>query len=332
MALLNGHKLQLRGASIHEDDPREGGALSPRTRANLVHRLEQLHATVARAHYPLHPALLEAFDRAGIMYWSQAPVYQLPNTLFNNRGVRGAAQRAVNLTVRGNANHASIFVWSLVNEPAGNVDEFGKFGPGLKTFIRQGSRTVRRLDDTRWVAIDHQSRLGEPVTQSSYRYLDVLGVNEYLGWYNSVRAGLPHPDSTTPDLSGYLDSIHRANRKLPLFITEYGAEGSRHGPKGQKGSYEFQSQLHARAPQDPLVQALHQRLDRLGAEGLPRGSHLARRRAARLGHAALAQQEPDRAVGAAQAGVLRGQVALVPYAAVPPLRRSGRPLRSPGCE
>jgi beta-glucuronidase len=241
VALLNGHRLQLRGASIHEDDPSEGAALSPHTRANLLRRLEQLHATVTRAHYPLHPAFLEALDRAGIMYWSQAPVYQLPNTLFNRAGVRAAALRANELTVRANANHPSIFVWSLANEPAGNVNESGRFGPGLKSFIRDGSRRVRRLDDTRWVAIDRQSRIGEPVHQGSYRYLDVLGVNEYFGWYNSVRLGLNHPFSQTGELSGYLDSIHRANRRLPLFITEYGAEASRHGPPAQKGSYEFQT-------------------------------------------------------------------------------------------
>jgi len=241
VALLNGHKLQLRGASIHEDDPAEGAALSSRTRAATMRRLRQLNATVARAHYPLHPALLEAMDRAGIMYWSQAPVYQLPNALFNRRGVRGAALRANDLTVRENANHASIFVWSLVNEPAGNLNEGGVFGPGLRTFIREGARNVKRLDDTRWVAIDRQSRIGEPVRQSSYRYLDVLGVNEYFGWYRSVRAGLNHPFSTTGELSGYLDSINRANRRLPLFITEFGAEGSRSGPPNVKGSYEFQT-------------------------------------------------------------------------------------------
>ena len=240
-ALLNGRALNLRGASIHEDDPREGAALSPRTRSLYVRRLRELGATVARAHYPLHPATLEAFDRAGIMYWSQAPVYQLPNALFNRRGVRSAAVRANELTVRDNANHASIFVWSLVNEPAGNVNEGGGFGSGLKTFIREGSRRVRRLDDTRFVAIDRQSRIGEPVRQSSYRYLDVLGVNEYFGWYRSVRQGLNRPFSKTGDLSGYLDSINRANRRLPLFLTEFGAEGSRNGPPSQMGSYQFQT-------------------------------------------------------------------------------------------
>jgi beta-glucuronidase len=242
VALLNGHPLQLRGASIHEDDPVLGAAWSPRTRSQTMRRLRELHATVARSHYPLHPAMLEAFDRAGIMYWTQTPVYQLPNALFNRRGVRAAALRINDLNVRTNGNHASIFVWSLVNEPAGNVNEGGHFGPGLKSYIREGSRNVRRLDDTRWVAIDRQSRIGEPLRQSSYRYLDVLGVNEYMGWYKSVKLGLAKPAfSSTKDLGPYLDRLHRANRNLPLFITEFGAEGSRHGPKSQKGSYEFQS-------------------------------------------------------------------------------------------
>lgn len=254
-ALLNGRPLQLRGASMHEDDPVEGAALSQRTRNIYIRRLKQLHATVTRAHYPLHPATLEALDRAGIMYWSQAPVYQLPNDVFNNRGVRAAAQRVNELTVRENANHPSIFVWSLVNEPAGTVDQLGRFGPGVNSFIQHTSRALRRLDDTRWIAIDRQSRIGEPVRQSAYRYLDVLGVTEYLGWYQAVRQGLNRPFSTTAELSGYLDSITRANRRLPLFVTEFGAEGSRHGPPSQKGSYEFQTQytlnhlrIHASRP------------------------------------------------------------------------------------
>jgi beta-galactosidase/beta-glucuronidase len=240
-ALLNGHPLQLRGASIHEDDPRLGAALNQGRRRSLLRRLRQLHATVTRSHYPLHPAFIEALDRAGILYWVQAPVYQLPNGLYNRRGVRSAALRADQETVSNNVNHASIFVWSLANEPAGNVNESGRFGPGLRSFIREGSRRVRRIDDTRWVAIDRQSRIGEPVRQSSYRYLDVLGVNEYFGWYRSVRLGLNHPFSKTGELSGFLDSIHRANRRLPLFVTEYGAEASRHGPPSQMGSYEFQT-------------------------------------------------------------------------------------------
>jgi beta-glucuronidase len=237
---LNGRKLRLRGASIHEDDIRTGAALTPGTRSLLVSRLRDLGATVTRAHYPLHPAFLEAFDRLGILYWAQAPVYQLPNALFDLPGVRSAATRAVKLTVANNVNHASVFAWSLVNEPASSRPELGQIGAGLQTFIREAATAARQLDDTRLIAIDRHSRIGEPLSSPAYRYLDALGVNEYFGWYDSVRQDLPG-SSTTEQLGPYLDELHRANPSLPLVITEFGAEASRHGPVTQRGTYEFQT-------------------------------------------------------------------------------------------
>jgi len=241
--LLNGHRLNVHGASIHEDDIKEGGALSQGTRSLLVSRLRDLGATITRSHYPLHPALLEAFDKYGILYWVDAPVYQVPNSFFNETGVRAAAKRAVALTVRNNINHPSIMTWSLANEPAGNRSELGIVGQGLARFIEDGAAVVRSLDDTRFVSIDRQARAGEPPTSSVYRWLDVLGINEYFGWYDSYKADLVRPPTTTAELSGYLDQVHAANRNLPLMITEFGAESVRDGPVSQPGSREFQSRF-----------------------------------------------------------------------------------------
>ena len=238
--LLNGRRLNLRGASLHEDDLQEGGALSQSTRNRLVSRLRDLGASVTRSHYPLHPALIEAFDRLGILYWVDAPVYQLPNSYFDQSGVRFAAKRAVTLTVRNNVNHPSIFTWSLANEPAGNRSALGVIGAGLARFVRDAAAGVRELDDTRLVGLDRQARIGEPVSSSIYRHLDVLGLNEYFGWYPSFRAGLQRPRSTTQELGPYLDAIHAANPNLPLVITEYGAEAARSGPVEQPGTLEFQ--------------------------------------------------------------------------------------------
>jgi beta-glucuronidase len=238
--LLNGKRLALRGASIHEDDKEEGGALSQPTRDLLVSRLRDLGATVTRSHYPLHPAFLEAFDRSGILYWVDVPVYQLPNSFFDQAGVRFAAERAATLTVRNNVNNVSVMTWSLANEPAGNRSELGVIGNGLKTYLREGSKAVRRLDDTRLVAIDRQSRFGEPPTDPAYRYLDVLGINEYFGWYDSYKADLVRAPTTVQELGPYLDDVHRANPNLPLMVTEFGAEALRPGPVEQPGSYEYQ--------------------------------------------------------------------------------------------
>jgi beta-glucuronidase len=241
--LLNGHKLNLRGASIHEDDLEEGGALSASTRRLLINRLRNLRATVTRSHYPLHPAFIEAFDRLGILYWVDAPVYQLPNTYFNLSGVRTGSIRAAALTVRNNVNNPSILTWSLANEPAGNRSEGGMIGPGLTTYLRDASAAVRELDDTRFIAIDRQSRLGEPLTSPAFRYLDVLGVNEYFGWYPSYNPAFPRGPALLADLGLYLDQLHAANPALPLMITEFGAEAKGPGPVEQPGTYEFQERF-----------------------------------------------------------------------------------------
>jgi beta-glucuronidase len=242
--LLNGKRLNLRGASIHEDDLEEGGALSQGTRRVLVSRLRDLGATLTRSHYPLHPAFLELFDKYGILYWVDAPVWQVPNRRFSESGVREAATRAVLLTVRNNLNHPSVMTWSLANEPAETGDDLGVFGAGLIRYIRDASAAAREMDDTRLIGIERQSRIGEPPTTPAHRYLDVLGVNEYFGWYRSVREDdTLRPASTVQDLGAFLDDIHAANPDLPLVVTEFGAEASRPGLVEEKGSYEFQRQF-----------------------------------------------------------------------------------------
>ena len=95
---LNGKRLNLRGASVHEDDAQEGGALSQRTRTLLLNRLKNLGATITRSHYPLHPAFIEALDRAGIMYWVDAPVYQVPTSNWDE------ARRSQACAARGRAD------------------------------------------------------------------------------------------------------------------------------------------------------------------------------------------------------------------------------------
>jgi hypothetical protein len=237
---LNGRRLRLRGASIHEDDVKRGAALTPGDRQFLLHRLRVLGATVVRSQYPLHPAFIEAFDRLGILYWAGAPVYQLPNAYFDVDGVREAATRAVRLTVSDNVNHPSIFAWSLANEPAGDRSQLGVFGPGLNTFIRDASDAARAIDDTRLIAIDRQSRVGETFWSPAFRYLDALGVNEYFGWYPSYRADMKRGSTTTAELGPYLDDLHAANPNLTLVVTEFGAEATRYGPVEQRGTFEFQ--------------------------------------------------------------------------------------------
>ena len=236
---FNGRAMRARGASIHEDHPGVGSAWRAPQRKEALRNLRRLGATITRAHYPLHPAMLEMFDRAGILVWNQAPVYQLPNDKLNRPGVRRAARAANVTTVEANINHPSILAWSIGNELGSEPSEFGVIGPGYGRFVTETAAAVRRLDNTRLVAIDRHSRLGEPIRYRALRRLDAIGVNEYFGWYQAAVPWMS--DSRTEDLLPWLDSIHAQYPRTPLFITEYGAEASRAGDVSEKGTYDFQA-------------------------------------------------------------------------------------------
>ena len=102
---------------------------------------------------------------------------------------------------------------------------------------------MRELDDTRLIGIDRQSRMGEIVTSPAYEHLDVLGVNEYFGWYDSYSEDLVRGPTTIDELPGFLDTVHAANPDMPIAITEFGAEASRSGPVDQPGTFEFQTKF-----------------------------------------------------------------------------------------
>ena len=231
--LLNGRAIFLRGASVHEDDPVVGAAWRPAQRRGTLSKLEELGATAVRAHYPLHPAMLEALDRRGVLVWSQAAVYQVPESNLMLPRVRRNAVRANREMVLRDRNHPSIFAWSVANELPDVV------GPGQAAFIGGAARAVRRADPTRLVALDRATRAGGAEGSPALRALDALGVNEYFGWYRSAAPGLP--DTTTADLGPQLDRLHAVYPGLALFITEFGAEANRAGPESQKGTFGFQT-------------------------------------------------------------------------------------------
>jgi beta-glucuronidase len=227
--LLNGRAVQLRGASMHEDDPRLGGALGPAERTADVELLKALGATITRAHYPVHPQTLEMLDREGILMWDQIPFYQLRETAMRQRSVREKGLRALEEMMRRDWNNPSVIVYSIANELPTRV------GTGQRLYVEAAARLVRRLDPTRLSAIDFA---GYPSATPSevYRRLDAIGFNSYFGWY-------PGPNGQIIDrelLSPYIDQLHESYPREALFVTEFGAEANREGPIDEKGTYAFQ--------------------------------------------------------------------------------------------
>jgi beta-glucuronidase len=227
--VLNGRELNLRGASIHEDNPVLGAALGKPQLRRTMEYLQRLGAHMTRAHYPLHPYFLELADRKGILIWSEIPVFRMRSSLFANSEVRLKALRMLREEILRDRNHPSVMVWSIGNENASRP------GTGLRKYIRKAERVTQDLDPTRLIGI---ATSGFPTVekQDIYTELDVLGINDYFGWYGGPRGTIADRNQ----LGGYLNRLHSDYPNQALFITEFGAEANRSGPVTEKGTYEFQ--------------------------------------------------------------------------------------------
>jgi beta-glucuronidase len=227
---LNFRDVDLRGASVHEDSLSRGAALTPGQMRQNIRHLKELNARVTRSHYPFHPYMLELADYNGILVWSEIPVFRMASRLFAIAEVRNKAHRMLREEIVRDANHPSVVVWSIGNENASRP------GTGLRKYIRKAERIVEELDPTRLVGL---ATSGFPTVekQDIYLELDVLGINDYFGWYNGPRGTI----SDRNQLSGYLNRLHSDYPNQAIVITEFGAEANRSGPVTEKGTYEFQA-------------------------------------------------------------------------------------------
>jgi beta-glucuronidase len=102
-------------------------------------------------------------------------------------------------------------------------------------YINAAVERAHALDPTRPVGI---AAAGYPSAgcQPEYGPIDVIGVNDYFGWY-------PGPNGQIADrtfLSDYLDSVRQCYPNKAIVVSEFGAEANREGPVEEKGTYAFQ--------------------------------------------------------------------------------------------
>jgi beta-glucuronidase len=223
--LLNGLPVNLRGVAVHDDLPGKGAALSEADRVQLIGQIKDSGSTLVRSHYPLSPAFEELADQAGLLIWSEVPVYRM-NTGYLFASTRRAAVDLVRTNVLDNENHPSVMIWSIANELKDTLP------PRVRSYIRAATRVAKGLDPSRPVGMAIE---GHPLAgcQAAYEPLDVLGLNDYFGWYDGQVAN-------RDELSPYLDRMRACLPRKALIVTEFGAEANRFGSPLEKGTYEFQ--------------------------------------------------------------------------------------------
>jgi beta-glucuronidase len=227
---LNGRLLNLRGVNIHEQNLTQGAALDPAHLRQLVTWARNAGATIIRAHYPLSPVIAELADRLGLLLWSEVPVYQVNSRYLSQRGWRSAALATLQNNILANENHPSVLLWSIGNE-------LETPPPGAEaSYIAAASKLAHQLDPTRPVTMALSNWPGV-ACQSAYAPLDVLGVNEYIGWYDAGGGTTDDRDALGP----WLDGLRACYPAKPLIVSEFGFEANRHGPVEERGTYEFQA-------------------------------------------------------------------------------------------
>lgn len=227
--LLNGKPIFLRGICIHEEAPfRSGRAYSREDARTLLGWAKELGANFVRlAHYPHNEHMIREADRMGIMVWSEVPVYwtilwESPATLEN-------ARNQLSEMIARDKNRAAVVVWSVANETP--------LGDARLSFLRNLISLARELDDSRLISAAMERHYLDATTQMIDdplgEYLDVLGCNEYLGWYD----GLPEKADRMEWKTKY---------EKPLIMSEFGGDAlyGHHGDALTRWTEEYQENIY----------------------------------------------------------------------------------------
>lgn len=225
--LLNGKSVFLKGVNIHEEIPqRSGRAWSEADALQLLKWAKELGCNFVRtAHYPHNEHMVRLADRMGIMIWEEIPLWQ--GIEFNNPEILKKADRLLDEMIARDKNRSSVIIWSLSNETTPSDSR-------NKTLAAMAVH-ARSLDSTRLItsAFSHvvydknTVTIEDPLSES----LDVLAVNEYLGWYSQWRA--------KPETMQWKSLFNK-----PLIISEFGGEAlyGKHGPSDVLSSWSEESQ------------------------------------------------------------------------------------------
>lgn len=225
--LLNGRPIFLRGISCHEDSWKNGKALTHDERVENLHLAKELGCNFVRlAHYPHHEETAKLADEMGILLWEEVPVYW--DIRFDREQTYADGENQLRELIARDWNRASVIIWSVGNENL-DTDERLRFMSRLANRAHEEDGT--RLVSAACLVDGANNRISDRLME----YLDVVGVNEYCGWY-------------TPDFAKLPELMANSDPTMPVIITEFGADAypGHHGGIADKGTEECQAEVYRR--------------------------------------------------------------------------------------
>lgn len=201
--LLNGRPVFLKGISCHEDSKTNGKALTDEERMENIRLAKELGCNFMRvAHYPHNERMAQLADELGILLWEEIPVYW--NVHFDLADTYADARNQLHELVTRDFNRASVIIWSVGNENEDTDDRLA--------FMKNLADFARKTDPTRAVSAACLVNFSKNAIEDRLeKYLDIIGVNEYCGWY-------------TADLKMLPALFENSRPEKPVIITEFGAD------------------------------------------------------------------------------------------------------------
>jgi len=225
---LNGKSIFLRGISLHEEAPFGGGrATSEKDADTLLNWAKQLGCNYVRlAHYPHNEKMIRKAEELGLLVWAEIPVYW--TILWKNKDVLANAENQLREMITRDKNRAPIIIWSVANETP--------VGEARYNFLYHLIKTTRELDPTRLITAAteiHSKKNVITLSDSLSNLLDVIGVNEYIGWYGGTAEDAPK-------------TSWESKFNKPLIISEFGADAkfNFHGDPHARFTEEYQSNIY----------------------------------------------------------------------------------------
>jgi beta-galactosidase len=223
---LNGEHEYLKGASMHQDRPLEGWAISNADQEEDFSILADMGANAVRlAHYQHDQRSYELADTGGIVVWAEIPLVNKVSYdgAPANAALSANARQQLLELIQQNRNHPSVVLWSIANEIDLTATQAkGPSRPGSLLKSLQGLAKSQDPDRTTTFAdcceVSIPPHVGSDIAAISPRepivgIADTIGYNRYFGWYTGRFA----------DFGPMLDQAHARHPQLPLSVSEYGA-------------------------------------------------------------------------------------------------------------
>ncbi|XP_063226156.1 beta-glucuronidase-like [Bacillus rossius redtenbacheri] len=241
---INGKPLYLRGFGRHEDSDIRGKGVDFPLILRDYNLIRWTGANGYRtSHYPYAEEIMDFSDQQGIVIIDECPIvnaHDWSDELLRNH------KRALTEMVRRDKNRPSVVMWSVANEASTTEEQ-------AEPYFKSVTEHARSLDGTR--AITQAINQGYD-TDRAAQFLDVICVNEYLGFYK-------YPGvlgAVRPGVLSLLRNWHAKHRK-PLMVSEYGGDS-------MVGLHLLPSAIWSEDYQAELLRAQFAGFDDARAEGL----------------------------------------------------------------